>query len=385
MDRVPDAVIAASLLLVAAGAAAASVTGVARTRCGAATIRRPRSRTAAPPGPAPMRYRPFSGPAATLLWGEWRKSGLNLPIAVATIYLVLTGLGLCGSELGPLELPFHGSLLQIDSGQAARTLLVTAVLLLLWLGSMLGAGAGQRDPRDKDRTLSLYYATRPVTSAALVRAKLVSIGGSLAVCCAVLVGFLLPWSLLYSAHDAVGSGPLLQILLRHAVPVDLLRLALALLCLWLLLWKRATDGMVFDLAGRPWISSTAVPILTSAFGIASLLIFVTYFQKHPERLIALATTWGPTVLAVALALKLATGAAALLWLRRRAQIDTPTAFRCALLWIAAAIALPLALRAAFPILSPLPLWEIGAVVALNLLPLARISLAPIALAWNRHR
>ena len=105
---------------------------------------------------APLRRRrPFASPAAALLWWEWRRHGLGLPVMVA------------------LTLPWVlvPALLFDQDEIIRRGLLALALALPALYAVVAGTSLGKMSDRPAP-SLSPVLATRPVRSAVLVAAKL---------------------------------------------------------------------------------------------------------------------------------------------------------------------------------------------------------------------
>jgi hypothetical protein len=370
-------------LLTALGAGALALAypvaaaGVARGRRGAVApwdLRLPRRWSALVsfrPG------QPFRQPGQAQLWFEWRRNGWSLPIFTLTCAVLLLPLA------GPAgTLP--DELAQIDPSSPAGRLFVVVrfmpVLMTLLLPLFLAPGLGHEIGRmnlKRGKGPSSFFLARPLTSAALLRAKVLVAVLSVATTNIVLVVALACWlglaGRLAPVQEAFRSlGQILS-------PGQQVGLALLfVLALPVLLWLHMMQGMWSGLIGNTWVqASNMLPIVASAaLGLA-----------------AVPAAEDPAVADVLLSLLpwLALGAAtgkllafiAICHLGRRRLLSWRSILAMVALWTALAVALS-AFVLSFGPVSPtsISLLVLGLML---LIPVFRPLLAPLAIEWSRHR
>ena len=299
---------------------------------------------------------PFRSAARAQFWFECRSFAWSLPLFV----------GLLVPFMAIIFLPEKILALEIDLTLAWKQL---AILLLLpaFLANICGGQFGNPS--------FPFLATRPISSAALVRSKLqMALATAIAACIPVMVVgalFLVSPSILDSALQAsqsVGAPKAAVIgLLLVVSPV-------------LLTWKALVESLWIGLAGRPWL------INTLAFGFAGLLgcgtLFGLWVLVHPE-VQTLLWSLTPWLIGLVLVIKLVV-AVYVVYSLVRSRLATPAA---AGLMIGAwgLIAAVLCLIAVW--LIPGQLFSVsGALAAVVLsVPFSRLAGAPLTLEWNRHR
>src|SRR6266540_1875023 len=251
----------------------------------------------------------FRSPARAQAWFEWRRHGRSLPALVG------------------LLLPFELALLWLAKDAPAF------VFEILFLATVVPP----------------FIATRPLTSAELVAAKLkMAMWSTLAAWLVVLVAMplALEWSGTWSVvterarrmNDAIGTP--------RAATVVLLILAGFIVATW----KQLVQSLHIGLTGREWIvKGNALPLILA--GLVGLKMS--------------AAGWIATRLD-----------------RSRLLGDRALVLGAAC-WVLAVLALYGVLVWFFS--TPFVAHYLLALIAILAVPLARISAAPLALAWNRHR
>jgi hypothetical protein len=253
-------------------------------------------------------------------------------------------------------------------------LFVPALIASLWGSQMGSPGESLRSS-----ALATFAATRPLSDADLVRAKVRAATRAAATAWAVVVGLGLVWLALhdngYERMESFWDGAVEKYgrdrALGHAV--------LWLVALTFLTRRGLTANLWVGLSGRTWLVPTHT-VLVTLFGLQWLLQWplIESDAALRERFWAVL----PWVAGVAVVLKFSVGAWALRAGVRRRLLEPGDALRSVALWAAAAGTL-FALLVRFG--SHLGSWPALAVAAVLLVPLARPSAAPLALAWNRHR
>jgi len=218
-----------------------------------------------------------------------------------------------------------------------------------------------------------------LTSAELIAAKLkMAMWSTLAAWLLVLVALplALEWSGTWSVviervrhmHDAIGTP--------RAATVVLLILAGFIVATW----KQLVQSLHIGLTGREWIVKGSV-LLTLTLLIL-LGPIVEWIIDSPGLQRAL---WNalPLILAGLVGLKMSAAAWIALRLDRRRLLGDRALVAGAACWVLAVLALYGVLVWFFS--TPFVARYELALIAILAVPLARISAAPLALAWNRHR
>jgi len=336
---------------------------VARARCGVVPDWGVFSRTAA--GETARSLSPFRSTAAAQLWFEWRRNGKSLPVMVA------------------LVLPFELSLPFI-TGYGSKTFIFELLLFILLtpivMAGFTGATVSKANPFGREvYGVTPFTATRPLTSAQLIAAKLqMAILSTLAAWVVVLVA--VPLGFAWSGADAVliewarwGTDTLGA---ARAIVFALLVLGGSILTTWMML----AQGLYLGLSGREWI------VKTSGFvGLVIVMALGPTYEWVSDNADVQAWLWDnwrifPAILVV---LKMTAAIAIARRLSRSGLISGRVLVVGAAGWAAIVFALygVLVWWADTPML-PRYLFLLIAILAV---PLVRISAAPLALAWNRHR
>ncbi|NLS97870.1 MAG: hypothetical protein GXX96_37490 [Planctomycetaceae bacterium] len=301
-------------------------------------------------------------------WLEQRRNGPGLTVALLLSTPFVVGLSFFTAVHPIPELPMLAW--------------IASPLCMLWLpvASSVSAGAefGLFRVSPRDSNPCAFLATRPMTCTDFVFAKLRTALHAVLVCYAVAVPVFLLTTLLTGWHRKLLDG-LLYLSGGSAVGAIGIVL-LALLLLPALTWKCSVENMFIGLCGRKWVTNIAIPGTAVAFW--SLPALGWWLYKSPAVLHFLVNA-APYLLVLLVVAKLALAGHVYRVLRRRQLIEPPAAQRVAALWLAAVILLSgLAL---WLIPSSILPWHSAVFGAVLLVPIVRISLAPLSLAWNRHR
>jgi hypothetical protein len=245
--------------------------------------------------------------------------------------------------------------------------LAGALAVPLFAARFAGATTGKNNPWARDYYgVSSFTATRPMTTAGLVAAKLrmAAIGG-LASWALVLAGTAA--ALLVTGKHAEVRGWWRAWLGAESAPKVAVTLAAVVGLLALLTWKPAVDNLLVGLTGREWyIKGYTVAAIGGMFVLA---MFGSWLYTHPEYH-QTARGLVPWATGAVVGLKLFAGAAAVRALRRRGLVADRVLAWTAAAWLAVAGGLFAALA-----------W----VLPREVMPLARLATTPLALDWNRHR
>jgi hypothetical protein len=297
-------------------------------------------------------------------WFEWRLHGLSLPLLVAIL------------------LPFELSLLFFfrDTPAIVAETLVLVLLTPPFLAAFVAATVRRPNPLARDSYgLAPFMATRPLTSASLVGAKLkATIGSTLAAWLLVLV-------VIPPALGLSGTLPVVIERARQAIEIVGTPRALAIVLLGLSAlvastWKQLVQSLYIGMSGSEWVVKASVFLTLSFLAIVGPLTEWMIRQR-----VVIAALWSalPWIAAVLVGFKVS----AALWIALRLHDERLLADRTLVLGAAFWDVLVLALYALLAWIVPSPLIRsyLLALVAILEVPLARLSAAPLALAWNRHR
>src|SRR5256886_937590 len=323
---------------------------------------------AGPGGPALLirRRDHFRSAARAQAWFEWRRHGRSLPALVSIL------------------LPFELALLWLakDAPAFVFEILFLAIVTPPFMAAFTAWTVSQPNPQGGGRDsygVPPFIATRPLTSAELIAAKLrMAMWSTLAAWLLVLIAtsLALEWSGTWSIvtervrrmQDAIGTP--------RAATVVLLILAAFIVATW----KQLVQSLHIGLTGREWIVKGSV-LLTLTFLIL-LGPIVEWIIDTPSVQRGL---WNalPLILAGLVGLKLSAAAWIATRLDRSGLLGDRALVLGAACWLVAVLALYGVLVWFFS--TPFVARYLLALIAILAVPLARISAAPLALDWNRHR
>jgi hypothetical protein len=365
-----EAVLAAIVATVAALAFVLAWTHVANLRAGKA---RGLPRLQSPIGwmasVAPARRKPFATAAAAHFWFEWRCSGLVLPALVAGVILIL---------LAPMSWLWRGD------ADDTLNLLIGALVTPVLLAIPVGAAFSRPTMWSEDFGVPSFVAVRPVSEDDLVAAKVKVAIVSVASAWLLLLSFVIVWLSFWGNLDSL-SRLALQIWAFHEGSPAAVFAAGALVAAAgiVLTWRFMVVRLWSGLSGRRLLVRGSILSL----GAAVIAYPVLDAGRLPGWLLEDPARFAPVVwIAAALVI-------AKYWLAACAWREvSPRHVRAYLLLslgaTAALLALALLLWGMLRIYLPVDVDRLLSVVVLMALlavPLARIGLAPRALARNRHR
>jgi hypothetical protein len=313
--------------------------------------------------------KPFRSAFAAQVWYEWNchrvmMSGFVRAI-LAVIWIVL--MAAAPRDEGP---------------QLFRLRVVLLVMVLITVFGAAGAGLGRLRPTWLDRRRPItFMATRPMSSAGMVAAKLRMMTASLIITWIFAAAGIVMW-VSFSGN------------LRHVMPLwrellgsepAWLGIAIAALASAVapaLAWNFATVNLAPGLAGRKWVEDGFVWL---ALGVATILMSGAIFVARNPALLPTAYALGPWLIAGAALLKGSMAVASFRAAVRRDLLDL-TAVRGILgAWFclaACGVALTMLVASTTGLrVSPL----MAAIGIATFVPLARFPLSTLALDWNRHR
>ncbi len=306
----------------------------------------------------------FPSPARAQEWFEWRRHGLTLPVWVAIL------------------LPFEFALLWAagDATALVFAILIGVLLTPPLMAAFVAATVRNANSSGSDsRGVSPFIATRPLTSAALIAAKLkMTIWSTIAAWLLVLVA--IPLALKLS-----DTWPLVVERVKRFVEAVGTPRAAAFLLLVLSgfiasTWKQLVQSLWVGLTGREWVVKASVFLaLTILCAVGPILVWIAENRRVQAAL------WDalPLLLAVLVCFKMT----AVAWVAVRHYRARVLSDRALVTGAACWCVIVLALYGLFAWLLSTPFFPryLLVLVAILAIPLARLSAAPLALAWNRHR
>ena len=310
------------------------------------------------------RRKPFASPLSAQAWCEWRQHGWSLPVLVAFV------------------LPVAHGLLFLDRTAPAFVLISLVVVALTppIMASFVASTVRRASPtRGNDFGLAPFLATRPLSSAALVAAKL-RVSAVSTVITWLLVIVAVPLALTLSGTwPTVIDGA--QAVSRH---IGTPRMVVLGLLIWLALvamtWKRLVTSLYIGLSGRPWMVRTNIG--TTLVLLVVAIPLVQWIVVNREILIRV-LDWVPAAAAALVVAKLSAAGWILTRLDRLRLIEPRALVTSALAWLAAVLALYAVL--AWMVDTPHIPRYVLVLLAILAIPLTRLAAAPLALASNRHR
>jgi hypothetical protein len=306
----------------------------------------------------------FASPLGAQTWCEWRQHGWSLPVQVA------------------LVLPFALGLLFLDRTAPAFLVIALAVAALTppIMASFAASTVRRASPRrGDDHGLTPFLATRPLTSAALVAAKLrVTLWSTLLAWLLVLIA--VPLALTLSDTWPLAAERARQVRDAIGLPRAVGLAVLVVLALMAMTWKRLVTSLYVGLSGRSWMVRTHIGITLVALVLAIPLVHWILTNRS----LAVRVIDGvPAAAALLVTVKMATAAWIATRLDRSRLIDGRVLVTSAAVWLAAVLVL-YAVLAWMADTPHIPRYVLM-LLAILAIPLTRLSAAPLALALNRHR
>jgi hypothetical protein len=313
----------------------------------------------------PQRRHHFASPDQALFRCEWRRSGWVLPggVLLTVLLIMCTVTGFAGG----------------DPEMTARAA-AWIVGLPFVLAAVVGKGFAKPDFWSLEPSLAPFWATRPVTSGQFLAAKLKTAALSTVVAWALLLAVALPWlGLACDLRDLRAAWHLFTTLysaLARWTIVGLLVVG-ALIVTWGLMIGSLWSGLY----GRPRFFAGTVGLSSVCF--LFLVGWLFWMVDDKSGVIVPLLPWLPWVLAAAFVLKGWTALWAWRCAYQSALVSWAFVYTCFGIWIVATGCLVILACC----LSPRIEWlcQLLVLTALLLCPLARIGLAALSLAQNRHR
>ena len=312
----------------------------------------------------PRRRERFQSPGRAQAWFEWRRHGRSLPALVAIL------------------LPFELAMLFVfrDTPVIVFEILAGVLLTPPFMAAFVAATVSKSNPHASDsHGLTPFIATRPLTSASLIVAKLkATIWSTLAAWLLVLVAIPL-------ALRLTGTFPLViewthDLIEAVGTPRAIAIVLLGLSALVASTWKQLVQSLYIGMSGREWVVRASVFV---ALSILAIIVPLAHWVLGNRFLMGVLWNAMPWIAAVLVCIKLSAAAWIAMRLRDSGLLSDRTLVSGAACWDVAVFAL----YGLLVWIAPALLFRsyVLALVAILAVPLARLSAAPLALAWNRHR
>jgi len=332
----------------------------------------------------PGRKKAFRSPASAQLWYEWRRTGLLLPSCIGALLVLV---------IGPLSW-----LLRNEAGSAVWILFWTLAMPMI-LALPLGKGFSKADFWSKDLSLPAFVAVRPLATGELVVTKMKVAALSAGISWLLVLVFLSLWLPLWA-----NLAPLMMVRVGfwmaygHSMWAEYAISTLFIVASMFVTWKLLIGGLWVGLSGskKVFITSAAVYCLVPLVSFIGLTILMNHDRvvrawasEDPNRVLSICE-W---IAALAIVAKF--WLAAFSW-----RSITPARLRAyLLLWTGATLLLVMLalLLWAHGLLSvqlmammdflPVDIYRLRnllILLALLVIPLARLGYAPTALVRNRH-
>lgn len=309
--------------------------------------------------------RPFHSSDAAQLWFEWRRHGRSLPLLVGIV------------------VPFELSVLFI-SGYGSRwfvfEVLTWILLTPILMAAFAGATVSKANPFARDvYGLPPFIATRPITSAAMIAAKLkVAAWSTLAAWLVLLVAIAIGFT--WSGADSVLVDWTDRFVTRVGLSRAIVAAVIVLGMLISLTWTMLVQGLFIGLTGRQWLVRT--------IGMGALVVLMAigpvfeWIADHVEVQRWL-WDWWPLLPAALVGVK----TMAAIWTAMRLSQGDVISDRVMVVGAATWLLAVAILYGAFVwwVDTELIPRYVLALIAILVVPLVRVSAAPLALDWNRHR
>ncbi len=306
----------------------------------------------------------FASPERAQAWLEWRRNGLTLPAWISIL------------------LPFELLLLWAAGISVSLVFIILVGVLITppFMAAFIGAGAARANPGVSDAYgLSPFVATRPLTSAGLIAAKLKATLWSTAATWALVLAAI-PLALRWSGTWSIVAGKAREGAAEIGTPRATVFVLLVLAACIAATWRQLVQSLFIGLTGRERLIKGSVLLAVAVFCAVGPLAQWIHDDSNVRVAIWTALPWGAAVLASA---KLAAAAWVATRLHRGGLVSDRALVTGAAWWLVAVLALYAVF--AWMVSGPLVPHYFLLLLAILAIPLVRVSAAPLALAWNRHR
>jgi hypothetical protein len=316
----------------------------------------------------PRRTRDFSSPAAAQFWFEWRRAGWLLPMCVAfALVFIVTPI-----------VWFNRADSRYMNYMLGRILVMPIILAFA-----IGKGFVRPEFWSANLSLPPFLAIRPLPAGEFVVCKMKVAALSAAITWLLVLGFIALWIPLWPDTTRL-SG--LLFLFRALYPhAWLIITVLSASGLMVLTWRCMVGGLWIGLSGRAlyyggsvWLQMLAAVSLLIACGVWSDTIDAQ-IKNHPDVVKSVGLSVIGWTLAVLVILKL--WLAVFSW----SKITPHRSRQYVLIWSGVTFCfIALGILAA-PWADTYRVEHLFVLAAFLLMPFARLGLAPMSLAKNRHR
>lgn len=305
----------------------------------------------------------FASPLRAQTWFEWRRHGKSLPAMVAIV------------------LPFELALLFLfrDTPSIVIEILFAALLTPAFMAAFAAATVNKSNPDKNDfYGLASFTATRPLSNGSLIAAKLKStIWSTLAAWLVVLIA--LPIALKLSGTSDVVFERMRQLMNIEGKPRAVAMLLLGFSTLLVMTWKQLVKSLYIGMSGREWIVKGSVFVALSFLAIAGPLAHWILGNIEVMAIIWNTFAW---IAAIFVCFKISAAVWIAIRLRKEGLFSDRKLLIGAVCWDAIVFALYGLLAWSLP--AMIIRRYVLVLIAILSIPLARLSAAPLALAWNRH-
>jgi len=333
----------------------------------------------------PRRKKSFRSPAAAQLWYEWRRAGMLLPSCIGALLVLV---------IGPLSWLFRN-----DAGSTVWILAWTLAMPMI-LAFPLGKGFSKPDFWSKDLALPGFVAIRPLATGEMIVTKMKVAALSAGISWLLVLTFLSAWLPLWA-----NLAPLMMIRVGfwmaygHSTWAEYVIAALFIAASAFVTWKLLVVGLWVGLSGRRkfFIASAVVYCLVPLLAFVGLTILLNHDRairgwatEDPDRVLWICE-WLAAVSVIAKFWLAAYSWRSIAPARIRAYLLLWT---CAtlllvtlaiLVWAHGLLSLQLMAVMDFLPVDVYRLRNLLVLLALLIIPFARLGFAPAALAKNRHR
>jgi hypothetical protein len=306
----------------------------------------------------------FRSPASAQAWFEWRRHGRSLPALVGIL------------------LPFELFLLFLfrDTPVLVFETLCAVLLTPPFMAVFVAATVSKPNLNGSDSYgVTPFIATRPLTSVSLVNAKLkVTIWSTFATWLLVIVTIPL-------ALKILGTSPMViewtqKLVEAVGTPRAVVIVLLGFSALMASTWKQLVQSLYIGMSGRAWLVKGSVFL---ALSLLTIMVLLAQWVFENSGVIATLLDALPRILAVLVCFKISAAAWVAMRLYESRLLSDRALVIGALCWNVAVFALFGLLVWLLP--TVLFRSHFLVLVAILAIPLARLSAAPLALSWNRHR
>jgi hypothetical protein len=333
----------------------------------------------------PRRKQGFRSPAAAQFWYEWRRAGVLLPACIGALLILV---------IAPLSWFLRG-----DAGSAMSILVLTLAMPMI-LAFPLGKGFSKADVWSRDLLLPAFVAIRPLATGEMIVTKMKVAALSAGISWVLVLAFLSLWLPLWA-----NVAPLMMVRVGfwmaygHSMAAEYAIAALFITASMFVTWKLLVGGLWVGLSGsrKFFITSAVVYCLVPLLGFIGLAILLNHERavrawvtEDPNRVLSICE-WIAALAVIAKFWLAAFSWRSIAPARVRAYLllwagATLSLIALAnLLWAHGLLSLQLMAVTGFLPVDVYRLRNLLVLLALLVIPFARLGYAPSALAKNRHR